>query len=149
MLGNKKADMKVSGSTTLISRDTTFTGSIRFSGSLDIEGTVVGNVEANPGKDAVVRVLGKGRVEGEIKAPIVVVNGEVLGDVHASKQLQLAAKARVQGNVYYAQVEMCVGSEVNGLMQHLGDKVLEATGSAAVEEPEVKGGSAPPIAAAG
>jgi cytoskeletal protein CcmA (bactofilin family) len=138
MLGNKNTSMKVSGSTTLISRDTTLTGSIEFAGSIDIEGTVVGNIEARAGKDAVVRVLGKGRVEGEIKAPTIVINGEVEGDVHASKQLQLASKARVKGNVYYAQVEMSVGSEVNGRLQ----PITEA-GNEAVNEPDIGKDSQP------
>jgi cytoskeletal protein CcmA (bactofilin family) len=126
MLGNKSNGVKISGSTTLISRDTTITGNIQFAGSLDIEGTVQGNIEAKSGKDAVVRVLGKGRVEGEVRAPSIVINGMVEGDVHAGKQLQLASKATVEGNVYYTQVEMSVGAAVNGRMQHVGDKSEKA-----------------------
>ena len=119
MLGSKKSAMSVPGATTLVSRDTTIIGSIQFNGSLDIEGEVQGNIVAKPGKEALVRGLGKGRVEGEIRAPSVVINGVVEGDVHSSKQLELASKARVDGNVYYAQVEMAVGSEVNGRLQHV------------------------------
>ena len=122
MLGNKKSAIGVSGATTLVSRDTTVVGSIQFTGSLDIEGVVQGNIVARPDKDALVRVLGKGKVEGEIRAPSVVINGEVEGDVYAGKQLELASKARVQGNVYYSQVEMAVGAEVNGRMQHTPEK---------------------------
>lgn len=119
MLGSKKSTFGVSGSTTLISADTVVVGDLNFSGNLDIEGLVQGNIVALPGKDALVRVVGKGRVEGEIHAPSVIINGVVQGDVHSSKHLELASKGRVQGNVFYTLVEMAAGSEVNGGLTHI------------------------------
>ena len=119
MLGNKKGGAGVSGSTTLISRDTVIVGDIHFSGNLDVEGLVQGNIMAKSDKDGCVRVVDKGRVEGDISAPSVVVNGSIEGDVHSSQHLELASKARVQGNVYYTLVEMAVGSAVNGSLQHV------------------------------
>lgn len=102
MLGNKKSTVTVSGKTTLISRDTVVLGDLRFSGTVDVEGLVQGNLIAEAGKDALVRIVEKGRVEGEIRSPSVIVNGEVEGNVYASKHLELAPKARVKGNVFYA-----------------------------------------------
>ena len=64
MLGSKKSGFSVSGNTTLVSQDTVIVGDVRFSGNLDIEGLVQGNIVAEPGKDALVRLVGKGRVEG-------------------------------------------------------------------------------------
>ncbi len=119
MLGSKKAVSSVSGGTTLISRDTEIIGDVSFSGNLDVEGQVTGNIRALPGKDALVRVIDKGCVQGEIRAPSIMINGSVEGSVHASKHLELAAKARVKGDVYYTLVEMAVGAEVNGNMMHV------------------------------
>ena len=121
MLGNKKSSLSVSGKTTLISSDTVILGDIRFSGVLDIEGLVQGNIVAQPGKDAMVRVVDKGRVEGEIRAPSVVINGAVEGNVHSTKHLELASRARVQGNVFYTLVEMAAGAEVNGALAHVAE----------------------------
>ncbi len=123
MLGSKEkgSNFGISNTTTLISRDTEITGDIQFSGNLDIEGVVKGNIVANSGKDAVVRIVDKGRVEGEIRAPSVIINGEIVGDVHSSKHLELAAKARVQGNVHYTLVEMAIGAEVNGSLKHIAE----------------------------
>lgn len=118
MLGNKKGGFGVGGNTTLVSRDTTIIGDLHFAGSLEVEGVVQGNIVADSGKDAVVRVLEKGRVEGEIRAPTVVINGTVEGDVFSTKQLELAPKGRVQGNVHYLLLEMAAGSEVNGSLTH-------------------------------
>lgn len=119
MLGSKKSAFGVSGSTTLISPDTVIIGELHFSGNLDIEGLVQGNIVAQPGVDALVRVVGKGRVEGEIHAPSVIINGTVQGDVHSSKHLELASKGRVQGDVFYTLLEMAAGSEVNGSLTHI------------------------------
>ncbi len=95
MLGSKKSGFSVSGNTTLVSQDTVIVGDVRFSGNLDIEGLVQGNIVAEPGKDALVRLVGKGRVEGDIRVPCVIINGEIIGDVYSSKQLELASKARI------------------------------------------------------
>jgi cytoskeletal protein CcmA (bactofilin family) len=88
---------------------------------LDVEGLVQGNIVAQPGKDAMVRVVDKGRVEGEIRAPSVIINGAVEGNVHSTKHLELASRARVQGNVYYTLVEMAAGAEVNGSLAHVAE----------------------------
>ena len=118
MLGHKKAGT-VSGATTLVSSDTTVVGDLHFAGNLDIEGLVQGNVVAKPGKDALVRVVGEGRIEGEIHAPLVVINGKVKGNVHCTDRLELAEHARVEGNVFYVLLEMAVGAEVNGNLTHV------------------------------
>ena len=57
MLGNKeKGGFSSSNNTTLISSDAEVIGDIKFSGNLDIEGIVKGNIIAQSGKEAVVRV---------------------------------------------------------------------------------------------
>jgi cytoskeletal protein CcmA (bactofilin family) len=120
MLGSKKS-ASVPGGTTLISRDTVVTGELHFSGNLDVEGLIQGNVIAQSGKEALLRVVGKGRVEGDIRVPCVIINGEVKGNVYSSKHLELASKSRVQGNVFYTVVEMAAGAEVNGSLTHVAD----------------------------
>ena len=132
MLGNKeKGGFSSSNNTTLISSDAEVIGDIKFSGNLDIEGIVKGNIIAQSGKEAVVRVVDKGRVEGEIRAPSVIVNGAVVGDVHSSKHLELASKARVQGNVHYTLVEMAIGAEVNGGFKHNSEQSSKEPAKAA------------------
>jgi len=133
MLGSKKSTLSGSGKTTLVSSDTVILGEVRFSGVLDIEGLVRGNIIAEPGKEALVRVVDKGRVEGEIRAPSVVINGTVQGDVYATRHLELAAKARVQGNVFYVLVEMAAGAEVNGSLAHMADPKVAGAVDAGAE----------------
>jgi len=116
MWGSRK-----SGGTTLVSRDTAIVGDIEFSGTLDIEGLVRGNIVARSGGgEALVRVVDKGCVEGEIRAPAVVINGQVRGNVFSERYLELAPKAQISGDVFYTVMEMAAGCEVNGRLVHAG-----------------------------
>ena len=106
-----------SGGTTLISSETTVKGDITFTGQLDVEGTVVGSIQAGSG-DAVLRVVSGGRVAGEVKVPNTTINGKVEGDIHSSERLELAEQAVIDGDVYYNLIEMSVGAKVNGGLRH-------------------------------
>lgn len=99
---------------TLISAGTEIQGDIRFTGELIIEGELTGNIVADDDSEAVLRIADQGRVDGNISVPVAVVNGSVNGDVRASKQLELGARARVSGTVYYQLLEMVMGARVNG-----------------------------------
>lgn len=103
---------------TLIGRHTEITGEVRFSGGLHIDGVIKGNVVANGEADAALTLSEHGRIEGEVRVPNIVLNGVVNGDVHASGRVELAAKARITGNVYYNLFEMALGAEVNGNLVH-------------------------------
>lgn len=101
-------------STTLIAKNTEVVGDIHFSGTLHIEGTLKGNVYAKDGADAHLDIAEGGCVEGQINVSTVRINGRVLGDIHTTKHIELAAKAEVEGNVHYKLIEMVKGAQVNG-----------------------------------
>lgn len=100
--------------TTLIARHTEVSGDLHFRGNLVIEGKVRGNVNAHSDSDARLQIVEGGVVEGEIRVPHVVINGNVKGDVHAARHLELSTKAMVEGNVHYKLIEMVKGAQVNG-----------------------------------
>jgi cytoskeletal protein CcmA (bactofilin family) len=122
MWGNNKEKIMgfANGNTTLISKSTEIVGDVHFTGNLEVEGRVRGNIFAEEGTDARVRVMEKGLVEGQISVPTVVINGSVNGDVRSSKHIELAAKATVHGNVHYHLIEMVKGSQVNGNLVYGG-----------------------------
>ena len=126
---NKKAGTNNfgNGTTTLIAEGTEISGEVRFHGNLEIEGTVIGNVVALDDDKARVRVLQSGRVQGEIQAPLVVVNGLVEGDLVVSQQLELAARAVVEGNVHYRLIEVEKGAQVNGNFIRLSEEKQPAS----------------------
>lgn len=108
--------MPFSNNHTLISRATKVVGDLYFTGELQLEGKVTGNIIAEDEKDAKVVVADTGVVEGEIRAPIVIVNGKVQGNIHSSKHLELAAKGNVTGILNYHSIEMVKGAQVSGSM---------------------------------
>ena len=106
---------------TLIGNDTTISGNLSFAGELAVMGTVHGNILAEDSSSSVVKLSESARVEGEIRVPNVLINGVVIGDVHATERVQLAKNARIHGSVYYHLIEMEMGAEVNGAMVHMDD----------------------------
>lgn len=103
---------------TLISGKAEIVGDIHFSGGLHIDGKVYGNIVADDESKAVLRVSEKGAVEGEVSVPHLIVNGTIVGDVHSCEHLELAAKAVIKGNIFYNTVEMVMGSQVEGRLEH-------------------------------
>lgn len=101
------------GTTTLIAAGTKLVGDINFSGNLEIEGEVVGNISAE-GDNSRVRVLQSGSVTGDIEAATIMVNGHIKGDLYASDLVELAAKAVVEGNLNYNLIGIEKGAEVVG-----------------------------------
>jgi len=125
MVGSKKV-VKGSSVTTLIARNTKVEGKLEFSGMLEIEGLVKGNIIAASDCKSVLRILNSGRVEGEIRVPQVIINGEVVGDVHADEQLYLAEKAMIGGNVHYRVIEIEKGARINGSILQMGKEADKA-----------------------
>lgn len=109
----KKKPTLSSNPTTLIARGDVINGDISFIGNLVIEGTIKGNVFAND-QSAHVRILEHGCVEGEIRAPSLIVNGSVNGRIFSSQNLELAALASIQGDVYYRALQIVKGAQMNG-----------------------------------
>ncbi len=100
---------------TLISKGTCIVGEIHFSGSLEIEGQVKGNIEAaSDAAEACVRIRDTGVVVGQVRAPVVIVSGSIEGDIYAAKQIELASQAVVKGDIHYALLEIEKGAQVNG-----------------------------------
>lgn len=121
MFGKRKK-IKASKIDSLIGRQTEIFGDLRFSGWLHVDGTVKGNVVADDDSTSVLTLSEHGTIEGEVRVPNVVLNGVVIGDVYADAQIELAANARITGNVYYQLIEMAMGAEVNGNLVHRGEQ---------------------------
>ena len=76
-----------------------------------------------------------GAIHGNVNVPIVVLDGEVRGDVIASERVQMIANSRVTGNVQYNLIEMEVGAEVNGQLVRQQDAASNVTAIGLQEEP--------------
>ena len=103
---------------TVLGKDTEVLGDLSFSGGLHLDGRIKGNLSSVGDTPALLTISETGRVEGEVRVANLVLNGTVIGDIYVAQRLELAARARVTGTVYYALLEMAMGAEVNGQLVH-------------------------------
>jgi cytoskeletal protein CcmA (bactofilin family) len=111
----------------LVGIGTKIEGNVHFSGGLRVDGEIVGNVVAESGKPSTLVLSEQARVTGEIMVTHLVMNGTVVGPVHAAEYLELQSKAKVTGDVYYKTLEIQLGAIVEGRLIHLAeaeDKVV-------------------------
>ena len=122
---------------TLVGSNSKVNGDLHFSGGCHVDGTVKGNVNAEPNSNSALSISEEGSVEGGVSVPYVVLNGIVRGDVVACQRVELGSTARVIGNVYYNLIEMAIGAEINGKLVHQpeGQVPLLDKRSSAMESP--------------
>jgi len=106
---------------TLIGADTRIEGDIHFKGGLRVDGSVRGNVSENAGTAGTLVLSEHGRIEGSITVCQAVINGRITGPVRANEYVELQAKSRVSGDVYYKSLEMHTGAVIEGKLIYLGD----------------------------
>ena len=142
MFGRSKKN-KVSGRVeTLVGRGARIDGDVAFSGGLHLDGRVVGNVRgAEQAPPATLWVSEQGVIEGLVEVPNIVLNGSVIGDIHARERLVMGPKARVAGNVYYGVIEMAPGAEVSGKLVPT-NAATAASSPAALTGPTIASGDA-------
>jgi cytoskeletal protein CcmA (bactofilin family) len=79
----------------LLGKGSEFEGKLTFEGQVRIDGKFTGHIQT---KD--VLVIGEGaRVQAEIVAGTVVINGTVDGNIKATTLIEIKATARVKGNL--------------------------------------------------
>ena len=105
----------------LIGAGTTIEGNITFAGGLRVDGRVRGDVISADGKPGTLVLSEQAQIEGEIRVSHVVINGTVVGPVHAAEYVELQAKANVTGDVYYKTLEIQLGAVVQGRLVYQND----------------------------
>lgn len=103
-------------SASLLEKDLEIIGDIAFKNNLYIHGKVNGNITAPIDSRAALYIQSDSEVNGEIRAPVIVVSGTVRGDVLASRRISLKSTAKVHGNIHYVEIQMDEGAEVNGVL---------------------------------
>ena len=90
-----KASAKASDLTAFIDEGSEIEGKYTFSGTVMMNGRFRGEIVSN---DSLI-VGEKGVVNASIRAGVVLINGEVVGNVNASERVELRGSARVYGDV--------------------------------------------------
>lgn len=119
-------DTKQARIDTLIGKASRVHGDLEFAGGLHLDGSIAGNVRADPSTGSSLSISETGSIEGNVEADNVMLNGAVRGDILARERIVLGATATVQGNVYYGVIEMTLGAQIMGKLTRVPDKGVEA-----------------------
>lgn len=92
MLGKKDAEVRIS---TLLGSTTEITGDFTVDGSARVDGKITGNVMVTG--TLIVGVTGS--ITGNVNADMVMIGGEVIGDIAAKSKTELTSTARIFGDI--------------------------------------------------
>ena len=100
----------------LIAEGSQISGNISFTDGLRVDGQIVGNVHADAEVASMLVISETAKVTGEITADHIIINGAVNGPVNARLMLELQPKARIEGEIHYAALELHQGALITGLL---------------------------------
>lgn len=98
----------------LIADGSQIEGNFLFVDGLRVDGAIRGDLRAQADKPSLLVISETAVVTGQIHAEHVIINGTVKGPVYASVLLELQPKARIEGDIYYASLEMHQGAIIAG-----------------------------------
>jgi len=110
----------------LIAQGSRIAGNIAFGEGMRIDGEVVGDILADEGSSILV-ISESASITGEVTADHIIVNGCVKGPIHARQMLELQPKARIEGDVQYAALEMHQGALITGQLKPLAGEESKPT----------------------
>lgn len=93
-------------------------GNVTFRGGLRVDGRIFGNLRADPEESGYLMLASSARVEGEVRAAVIIVAGVVVGNLHARDKLALQPQARIIGDIHYRALAMQAGAVVSGKLCH-------------------------------
>ncbi len=103
----------------LIAQGSQISGNMKFTDGLRVDGAVAGNLRATEDEPSLLVISESASIVGEIHADHIIINGTVKGPIHAGVMLELQPKARIEGDVHYAALEMHQGALVAGQLRPL------------------------------
>jgi cytoskeletal protein CcmA (bactofilin family) len=137
--------------TTLLGRGSEFEGKLTFEGTVRIDGKLSGEIFSED-----VLVIGEGaQVNAEIDVGVIIVEGNVTGNIRAKRAVELHAPARVKGNIETPSLYIDKGvifeghSKMEGLASTPRPRDLQGLAAAAGATPAAPAAAPPPGTPAG
>src|SRR5450755_940915 len=106
----KRSPARVPGVESVIAAELTIEGKITGSGDVRIAGRFKGDVQV----DGNFRIDAGARLEGQVRAGVVVVGGELQGNIEAAKQVDVLSTGVIVGDVKAASITVAAGSRMRG-----------------------------------
>ena len=113
----------------VIAAELTIEGKITGSGDVRIAGRFKGDVQV----DGNFRIDAGARLEGQVRASVVTVGGELQGNIDAAKQVDVLSTGIIVGDVKAASITVAAGSRMRGHVEFGWDDKHAADRPAAFE----------------
>jgi len=106
----RRAAPRAAAVESVIAAELTIEGKIIGSGDVRIAGRFKGDVQV----DGNFRIDAGARLEGQVRASVVVVGGELQGNIDAAKQVDVLSTGIIVGDVKAASITVAAGSRMRG-----------------------------------
>lgn len=110
MMDKKSLNSEVSSDDSIIASGTRVKGTIKECSGISISGHIEGEIQSK----GLVRISRMGEVVGTIKAPFVLIEGELRGTIESAERVELRAGCRMNGNIHTAAIAIAEGSVFHG-----------------------------------
>lgn len=91
----KKREIEESKITGFFDKDTEIKGDLHFKGTFRVDGRFKGKVDS----ESILIIGDSGKVEADVKIGHLIINGELRGNIQASKKVEVNANGRVFGTI--------------------------------------------------
>jgi len=106
----RRAPPRAPGAESVIAAELAIEGKIVGGGDVRIAGRFKGDVQV----DGNFRIDPGARLEGQVRAGVVIVGGELQGNIDAAKQVDVLATGVIVGDVKAASITVAAGSRMRG-----------------------------------
>lgn len=99
-------------------------GTLIFSGAIRVDGVIEGHITSG---DGLLVVGDKALIRGNIEVDRVRVMGDIEGNIHARRFIEIASQGRVRGDIHAPSVSIFSGARFDGtcvMNRHAGGTVL-------------------------
>nr|WP_326492359.1 polymer-forming cytoskeletal protein [Aeromonas dhakensis] len=137
MFGRKRSESEMVGvgsTTTVIAKGARFKGELQVEGNLDVYGQFVGTLQLNGGT---VRIMEGGRIEGDVSAAHVIINGTLDGTC-ASSEVEILENGKMKGLFKGGSLSIRKGGQFVGQSQSQEEQKGESKGNVKQLQPEGK-----------
>jgi cytoskeletal protein CcmA (bactofilin family) len=106
----------------LVGAQSEFHGELTVAGTLRMDGTVTGRVQADE-----VILSEAAAIKGDVLARKIIVGGKVEGSIRAPELVEIRSKGKVKGDIFTNNLSVMEGGEFNGKIEMRSDesKVLD------------------------
>jgi cytoskeletal protein CcmA (bactofilin family) len=133
----KKKDIEESKITGFFDKDTEIKGDLHFKGTFRMDGRFKGKVDS----ESVLIIGDSGKVEADIKIGHMIINGEIKGNIQASKKVEVNANGRVIGTIITPRLIVEEGAYLEATCQ-TSDKISVESETPALPVPPEQNGKA-------